>query len=150
MTLGVPGGGYAGTLAANFNRDVWQGLTEEQRLEALRAGARFTADSVLMYHQYAEEARVAAEEKGVAFYDAAPDLVEATAQFVQDDVAAIAEQFEKTYGVQDAAAKIEVARGLIEKWRGLVKGTGTDIDKIEALYWNEVYAKLDPATYGMD
>jgi|TARA_R110002126_G_scaffold86592_1_gene209019 TRAP-type C4-dicarboxylate transport system substrate-binding protein len=150
VTLGVPGGVYGGTLAANFNRDVWQGLTEAQRLTALKAAARFSADSVLMYHQSAEEARATAEGKGIEFFEPSEELAAATAQFVQDDLATIAQQFKETYGIEDVDAKIELARGLIDKWKGLVEGTGTDLDAITQLYWDEVYSKVDAATYGMD
>lgn len=150
VTLGVPGGVYGGTLAANFNRDVWQGLTDDQRLAALKAGARFTADSILMYHQSAEDARKVAEEKGMDFFEPSADLVAATAAFVEEDLTTIATQFKETYGVRNVDAKIETAKGLIEKWKGLVEGTGTDIDAIESLYWNEIYSKVDPTTYGMD
>lgn len=150
VTLGVPGGVYGGTLAANFNRDVWQDLSDAQRDLALRAAARFTADSVLMYHQSAEEARATAEGEGIEFLQPSEDLVAATAQFVQDDLETIATQFKETYGVEDVDAKIELARGLIEKWKGLVAGTGTDLDVITQLYWDEIYSKVDPSTYGMD
>lgn len=150
VTLGVPGGVYGGTLAANFNRDVWKELTEEQRLLALRAAARFTADSVLMYHQSAEEARASAEAEGIEFLEPSEELVAATAQFVQDDLETIATQFKESYGVEGVDAKIELASELIEKWKGLVEGTGTDLDAIARLYWDEVYSKLDVATYGMD
>ena len=36
---------------------------------------------------------------------------------------------------------------LIEKWNRLVGDIET-ADQLAKLYWNEVYSKLDPATYG--
>lgn len=150
VTTGVPGGVYGGTLAANWNRDVWQSLTEDQRRAALHAAATFTADSILMYQASADEARVAAEAQGMAIYEPTPDLAAATAQFVHDDLATIAQQFTTTYGMQNVDQKIATAVALIERWQGLAQDIGTDVDAIAQLYWDEVFSRIDVATYGMD
>ena len=38
---------------------------------------------------------------------------------------------------------------VLEKWVGLTADIAS-AEELEQLYWNEVYAKLDPAGYGMD
>lgn len=151
VTLGVPGGVYGGTASASFNRDVWQSLTTEQRIAILHASARLTADNTLAFYAAIGDARKATEEKGIPIIEASDEMKAATAAFVDTDMTAIEKQFTESYGMQNTAAKMATARELIEKWKDLTQAIALDdVDSLEKLYWDEVYSKLDPETYGMN
>lgn len=151
ITLAAPGGTFMGLGAANFNRDVWLDLSEEQRAAVLKAGAQLAADAVYAYVEDDAEGRAAAEKKGVDIIEGEASLKEATDGFVDEDIATIASQFKDKFRVPEVDAKIETFRGLVEKWKGLTADLGEgDQARLADLYWTEVVSKVDPATYAMD
>lgn len=151
VTLAAPGGTFPGLGAANFNRDVWLELDEEQRAAVLKAGARLAAGAVYAYAEDDAEGLAAARKKGVEILEGDDGLKAATEAFVKADVAAIAGQFKDKYKVQDVDAKIATFSGLVEKWKGLTEDLGeADADKLADLYWTEILSKVDPKTYAMD
>lgn len=150
VTTGVPGGVYAAIASANFNRDAWQDLTEEQRGAILRAAARFSADSSVEYYKAEQRARQVAEEANIEIIEADEELLAATAEFIAADVATVVRQYSEQYGLSDVEAKVATASGLIDKWKTLFADVPADVDAIEALYWEHVYSKLDVASYGMN
>ena len=151
VTLAAPGGVFSGLGAANVNRDVWQGLTDEQRAGMLRASARLAAEAVYSYIEDDGEGVAAAEEKGVEMIEGDETLRQASADFVAADVATISDQFTSQFNVQDVDQKIETLVGLIDKWKGLTRDLGEgDVDKLADLYWTEIISKVDPATHGMN
>lgn len=150
VTLGVPGGVFSGLAVANFNRDIWLGLSVEQRTAIMKAAARLSAESVVAFNAFDVDGTEQTRAKGIEIIDAPPELMEATATFVEEDVKAIVEEMGTKYGVPNAEEKVATARALIEKWKGLTRDIGDDPDALEKVYWDEVYSKLDLATYGMD
>jgi TRAP-type C4-dicarboxylate transport system substrate-binding protein len=150
VTLGVPGGVYGGSAIANWNRDVWKGLTVQQRTAVLKASARFSADTVKLFFDATAKSVEQAKKQGADVREAAADLKAASATFVDGDKATIVKQYTEKYNVKNAAAKVETATRLIEKWKKLAMRTPSDVDAMLKLYWDEVYSKLDPAKYGLD
>jgi len=151
VTLAAPGGTFPGLGAANFNRDVWLDLDEEQRAAVLKAGAQLAAAAVFAYAEDDAEGLAAAKKKGVEIIEGDESLTAATAAFVKADLATIAGQFKDQYKVEDVDAKIRTFSELMEKWKGLTKDIGEgDADKLADLYWTEIQSKVDPKTYAMD
>ncbi|MBA1145469.1 C4-dicarboxylate TRAP transporter substrate-binding protein [Ectothiorhodospiraceae bacterium WFHF3C12] len=149
ITTNVPGGVFAGAEITNVNKDVWQGLTDNERRAMLHAGAHISAEIPWVYHQ--REAAVlerAKNELDIAIHEASPDLVEATREFVRGDMEAIAQYYEKQYGVEDGARMLEEFRPILEKWVGLVEDVGSK-EELAEVYWDEVFSKVDPSTHGM-
>lgn len=149
ITMGAPGGVFAGTGSANVNMDVWRDMSPQDRAVFLRAGAQLTADISVGYISNEIEAMAKAKEAGIQFVDAGPDLVEFTNEFVKQDMLTIAEQYRSTYKISDVDAKIETISGLIEKWKGLSQPFETDADGFAELLWTEVYSKIDTSSYGI-
>ena len=151
ITLGAPGGTFLGLGAANVNRDVWQGLTQEQRAGMLKAASRLSADAVYAYMEDDLEGLAAAKEKGVELIDGDETLIQASADFVAGDIATVSDQFANQYRVKNVEDKIATFRTLVDKWKGLTADIGEgDVDKLADLYWTEIVSKVDPATHGMD
>jgi TRAP-type transport system periplasmic protein len=150
VTVGVPGGVYGGSTTANWNQDVWKSLTAEQRASILKITARYVADTVVAFNDATLTSIEQAKKEGAVIVNASEDLLAATAAFVQGDKATIERQYAEKYGLKNVAAKVATASGLIEKWKKLVMDTPSDIDALEKIYWDEIYSKLDAATFGMD
>ncbi|GHF67150.1 C4-dicarboxylate TRAP transporter substrate-binding protein [Seohaeicola zhoushanensis] len=150
INLGAPGGVFMGLGAANVNRDVWQGLSAEQRAGMLKAAMTLSADAVFAYLEDDAEGMAAAKEKGVEIAEGDESLLKATADFVEKDVATVAAQFTDQFKVQNVDQKIETFRGLVDKWKGLTADIGEDKAKLADLYWTEIGSKVDAATLGMD
>ena len=151
VTTGQPGGVFSGLGAANINKDVWQGLTNEQRATLLKAASRLSAEIVFAYLAVDMDGLAAAKEKGVTIYEGDASLAAISEKFVQDDVATISRQFTEQFRLQNVDAKIETFGGILSKWKGLTKDIGEgDVDQLSALYWDEIVSKVDPATHGMN
>ncbi|MGR3321201.1 MAG: C4-dicarboxylate TRAP transporter substrate-binding protein [Sagittula sp.] len=149
VTQGVPGGVFAGTGVANMNLDTWRGLSPEEREAMLHAGAVGTASISQRYQDAAGEALEKARAKGIEIIDAAADLRQATAEFVEADKAAVAEVFKSTYGLEGTEAAVSRVEELVAKWKDLVAPVAGDRDAFAALLWTEVFSKVDPDAYGM-
>jgi hypothetical protein len=84
----------------------------------------------------------------VEIIQATDEMVAANNEFVQKDVGVIEQQFKTEYGVRNVGAKIEEIRALIDHWKTSVADVESE-EELAQLYWNEIFAKLDPARYGM-
>jgi TRAP-type C4-dicarboxylate transport system substrate-binding protein len=150
VTMGSPGGVFAGTGSANVNMDTWKDMTAEQRTVVLQAASQLSADISVGYVLTEKSAMQQAKDAGITFIDAAPDLVAATAEFVKEDIGTIGEQYKSKYKVADVDAKIAKITALIEKWKGLVDPVAEDADAYEKILWREIYSKIDVNTYGIN
>lgn len=149
VTLGVPGGLFVGVGAANINIDAWRDLSEDERIAMLKAAAYNSAELSYNYYVRPMEALETAREEGIEIIEAGPELTEATEAFVADDTAVIAELFTENYGVENAAEKVAKVSALVEKWKGLTRDV-KDVDTLAKLYEDEIFSRIDPASYGMN
>ena len=70
--------------------------------------------------------------------------------FVAEDLKFIGKQFAEKYGVANPNVKIKQFVKLIDKWKTLVGHIGDDREALAKVYWDEVFSKVDPATYAMN
>lgn len=150
ITMGAPGGVFAGTGSANVNLDAWKKMTVEQRQVVLRAASQLSADIAVGYVLTEKDAMQQAKAAGIEFIDAAPDLVAATEAFVKEDIGTIGEQYKSKYNLPDVDPKIEKITALIEKWKGLVDPVAEDAAGFDKLLWDQIYSKIDVNTYGIE
>ena len=152
VIIGAPGGVYASLGFANFNRDTWQGLSEEQRVAAMNAAAYASAESIMAYSEFDKIGYDATVEGGKhEIIQAADDIVAKTLEFAEADLVTIEAEMTEKYGVQNAAEKLAKSRELIEKWKVLTKDIKRgDTEALAQLYMDEIYSKLGLASYGMD
>lgn len=150
VTFGVPGGAFAGVATSNFNVGVWQDLTEQERAVILRGAARMQAEMTLGYYDLAMKDAADAPAAGVEIVEASAELVDATDAFVKADLAVIASHFAEDYGVDNVDAKIAEMVRLVEKWKGLTADLSGDREGLEQVYWDEIFSRLDPATFGVE
>ncbi|MDP5335125.1 MAG: C4-dicarboxylate ABC transporter substrate-binding protein, partial [Paracoccaceae bacterium] len=143
--IGLPGAQFNAPFT--MNKDSWNNLTDAQKTAMLRAHAKLTADMTWVYIQEARVGRERAPGLGIEYGDASPELVALNREFIskdKDDVARIyQERFNITNGNESAAALTE----LLTKWTALTRDI-TNSDELAEIYWNEIYSKIDVATFG--
>ena len=149
ITLGVPGNVFGGTVAGNINRNTWRSLSDDERATMIKAGAFLAANITWNYHA-ADESNIAeARELGKSIVDPSADLTEAVKAFVRDDQKVVADLYATNYDVARASEIQEEFSAVLDKWLDLTK----DVDSADALtklYYDEIFSKLDPSTYGLD
>ena len=149
VTRRIPGGVFSGVATNNVNIDSWRGLTTEQRAVFLKGAARINAELTWKYYADAKKNLDNSPSKGVEVIEPGPEIMAKSDEFVKADLTVIAEQFKKDYGLTNVEAKIEKITALVEKWKVLTKDIANDPDALTQLYWDQIFSKIDPATFGM-
>ncbi|MFW5330186.1 C4-dicarboxylate TRAP transporter substrate-binding protein [Hydrogenophaga sp. ZJX-1] len=148
VTVGVPGGIFAGTGISQVNTKVWRSLSKEQRQAMLRAGTVMPAYIPYVYHQREKEVLAMVTKKGGKVHQADPALLQKTREFATQDMKTIVDFFAKTHGVKRGEEMLAQFRPVLEKWVGLVQKVDSR-EKLADIYWNEIFSKVDVNTYGM-
>lgn len=150
VTLGVPGGVFSGAEPLNMNRSSWQRLTADQRRVVLDGAARGMAEATARLFANARDTAAGAPALGVTVHKPSAGLISGTEAFIKGDVAVLKKQFSSQYGIKDIDAKVENITQLIEKWKGLTADWDGTSESLAKLYLEQVYKKIDPATYAMN
>lgn len=149
INMDVPGGLYASAGSANFNVDVWQSLTESQRKAVMKAGAEFSADFVWRYVQDEARALEKAEASGAVVVKADDDLIEATVEFVEQDMNVLVSYYAENYGIKRGPEMLGDFGVVLEKWVDLVQDVETE-EQLANLYWEQIYSRVDVTSHGID
>ncbi len=149
-TTVVPTGMYWSGPHWGYNVDFWSGLTTEQRGWLMEASARSMARMNIGYIRASEEALAKAEELGANVYEPEPDLIASVEAFREQALTAVYETARSTYGIAEPEALIDDFRATVAKWEALLADVDrTDEDALTEIAMREIYARLDPATYGV-
>ena len=140
----LPLGTYNGN-QFNFNAATWDGLSPELRRDLLDLFAEGAALAAVKAEAQARDLlERAPAEFGIEVLEPSPELVAATAAFVELDMANMEQMARDNYRIDDAAERIEKFRGLIEKWRGLLADVDyADVDAVTELFKTEIWDKVD-------
>jgi TRAP-type C4-dicarboxylate transport system substrate-binding protein len=146
--LNEPIGVYMGNALFNLNKDVWDGLSEEDKRNfLLAAGDGFARAEVSMvegHNAILEDP----ESAGVELVEPSPAMKAATEKFREDDLAKVAQLNEEKFGLKNADAEVERFKALVAKWRELVKGIDrNDPAAVADLYNREIFSKVDLAIF---
>lgn len=150
VTRRIPGGVFSGVATNNVNVETWRELTTEQRAVFLKGAARINADLTWKYYSDAKKNLDASPGKGIEVIEPGPEIMAASDKFVKGDLKVIAEQFTKDYGITNVDSKITKIAELVEKWKTLTEGMENDPEALGKLYWEQIFSKIDPATFGMN
>lgn len=149
ITMAIPGGIFAGTAITNMNRDVWQSLSEDHRQAMLRAGSEIAAEIPFVYHAREEKVlQRIQDEEGARLHEPAPELMASVRDFVENDIDRMAEYYRTERGVANSEQMIADFREILGRWVELVQDVET-VEDLSALYWDEVYSRIDVKTHGM-
>ncbi len=131
----------------SFNRDVWSKLTKEQRQAVFKAASVALVKTVEEYHKGDDEGLAMAKQKNIPVVKPDPGLLRLKAAFIEKDTPQVIENANKQLGISDAAEFVGEYRKLLDKWEKIVAPIEGDHAKLADAFYQEVYAKLDPATY---
>lgn len=131
----------AGSLYS-FNKDTWKEMTPDQRKVAYKAASAAVVRTTVEYHKADEEAVELAKEKKIPILDPDPSLVKAKADFVEDDQPFVLKNAKEKLGIADPTAFVDKYKELLGKYEKLVGPIEGDQDKLAALLYDEVFAKL--------
>lgn len=150
----VPLGSYYSGPMWAYNIDFWQSLTDEQRKVLLEeAGAAFVRSAIMYLENTAEAQEKGAAEHGMEFIEPPAALMEMHQNFVEEDSAALVALAQEKFDVDEALATelIETFKTLVAEWEEKLEGVDMmDGETLTKLFVEDIYAKVDPATYGMD
>lgn len=138
-------GTFNGCSGASLRKEVWDGLSPEDRKIFMQAFNTGMTEILVQYQAKVDESIAEGQEKGIAFVDAPEDLKAANAAFLKADLAGMEERLTKK-GITHAAEKIARFEALTEKWEKLTDGI-TDIAEYNDLVNREVWSKIDLASY---
>ncbi len=147
-TMAIPGGVMAGAAITNVNADVWRGLDDGQRRAILKAAAEISAEIPFVYFRGEQKRLEDAREMGVTMHEVDSELLEATRDFVRKDMKKSPAIYKDKYGIENGAELLEDFRVVLEKWVELTADVESK-EELADLYWEKIYSRLDPSTYGM-
>src|SRR5690606_19361923 len=104
--------------------------------------------TTIEYHRADDDAVKLAKDKNIPIHQPDPSLVKAKADFVEHDQPVVIKNAQDKLGIADPKAFIEKYKELLAKYDKLIKPIENDPDKLAALLYDEVFAKLGP-DYGV-
>jgi len=149
ITLGIPGGVFSGG-SLSVSTSVWKSLETGHRTDLLQAASHLMADMTWRYQTYGDRDLEEAREAGVTLHEPTEALVEASREFVEEDIKHIADNYTTEYGIENAEAKIETLRPIVEKWLDLIDSADLEnSEDLAQIYWDEILSKVDVKQYGI-
>lgn len=149
-TLTEAGVYYSGAMYG-YNPRFWAGLSSEQREVLFDAMAEHIVHTTLGYQQMHNETLTWAEEQGLEVIEPAADLTEKTAEFVRQDRSSLIERTDDEGVVSNPQEVVDDYLRLVEKWEGLLADVDrSDRDAVASLVKDEIYGKIDAASYGVN
>jgi TRAP-type C4-dicarboxylate transport system substrate-binding protein len=132
-----------------FNKDTWSKLTTEQRAAIFKALPVAIVRTVDEYHLGDKVALELAKQKKIPVEQPDASLLKARKEFVEKDLPGVIENAKNKLKIDDAAQFVAKYKELLAKYEKLVKPIESDQAKLSEMFYKEVYAKLDPAKYGV-
>ena len=117
--------------------------------EVFKAVSVAVVRTVNEYHKADKDALELAKKKNIPVVQPDPSLAKEREAFVEKDLPGIIKNAEDKLGIKNAKEFVSKYKELIAKYDGLVKPIENDPAKLSALLYTEIFAKLDPKTYGV-
>ena len=134
-----------------FNPSFWAGLTADQRSVLMEASARSMARMIIAYTDNAEAGLQASQDAGGNVYEPVEDLLASVTDFREAALTKVYTTAEEQYGLENGQEVIDDFVAKMDKWKELLADVDTDDeDALTELAMQEIYSKIDPATYGVD
>jgi TRAP-type C4-dicarboxylate transport system substrate-binding protein len=145
----LPLGTYAAMSLFTMNRGFWGDLTDEERRVMLDGAAIGAVRVTQGYIDSDKRALNQAEEHGVTVVQPSDALRAQLAEFLEQDLLGLEKIAAERYNIDDAAHWIAKFRVLLEKWKGISAANNGDPDMMIQAMRDEIYSKVDEATYGL-
>ena len=146
----VPLGTYFSTSNFATAKATWADMSTEERGALMRAANRANANFTQRWgYEFPAIAEKAARDQGLTFVEADPALVESAAAFGVADRETAASISAERFGMADASDRVAEFIRLVEKWEAISAEVNHDRDAMIQRVWDEVWSKVDLASYGM-
>lgn len=133
------------------NRDFWQGLDTAQRKVFLDTAAESLVDTGIGYLSDVQEIVDEAKTKGVTFYTPSESLQNSLLEFKNTAPAFAVTLGAENLGVEGSEDLVARFDAVAKKWEVLLADVDrTDREALLQLLRQEVFDRVDPATYSMD
>ena len=133
------------------NRGFWASLTPDQRSAMFEASARSMARMVIAYNANVENALEVAAAAGGNIYEPEEDLAASVDGFRERMLLEINDIARDNFGIENAEEVVEDFVSTMNRWIELLADVDpTDEDALTAIAMREIYANIDPATFGLD
>ena len=134
----------------SFNREVWKDLTPEQRTAVFKALSVAVVRTVIEYGKGDQEALEVAKAKNIPVVAPDPALQKLRDEFVEKDLPGIIENAKTRLGIADAGDFVAKYREIYAKYEKMLAPMQGEQAKLSEALYSEVYAKLDPKTFGVN
>ncbi len=148
VNMDVPGGVYSAVVSVSLNRDVWGGLSEDQRTAFLRAAAVMSAEHTVGYLAIEDEMLDEVRARGNQVVSADDELIQATREFTEKDLQTALDYYGERHNVERGDELLELFSEFLERWVELVEGVDNAVD-LAQIYWDEVFSKVDVSSHGL-
>ena len=146
----LPLGGFRAATVFAFNRDTWKGLTVDERKAALKAAPLGLVVTNLEYQNGDKEGLKVAEQKKIAVVQPSDALSKTLEEFIQKDLSFTVENAKSEYKIENPQAIIDKYKELYAKYEPLMAGKAEDRDAMVKVFYDEIFAKVDAANYGVN
>jgi hypothetical protein len=143
--VGAPGAQF--NVPFTMNKDSWNGLSDDAKTAMMRAHAKLAADIAWVYIEEGRAGRERAPGMGIEYGAAPDDIVAMNREFIQKDKDAIAQIYNERFGIESGAAAATALTEGLAKWTELTRNVGSS-EELADIYWNEIFSKVDVASYG--
>jgi len=134
-----------------YNPEFWAGLTPGQRGILMEASARSMARMVIAYNEKVKNGLARSKEAGGQVYEPAEDLLASVNAYREGALSAVYTTATDKFGLENGKEVIDDFIARMDKWQALLADIDpTDEDALTALAMQEIYDRIDPATYGVD
>lgn len=142
-------GTYHSTISHAIRNEKWASMSPEDRKALVLTSSRTSALSAQRWEEIAQMGRDIAAKDELATVAADQSLLDATAAFVESDVAAAGSSAQERSGIANAEEKLERFKALVAKWEKIADENGNDPEKMGQAMETEIWSKVDFATYGL-
>ncbi|MFC6762144.1 hypothetical protein ACFQFQ_28500 [Sulfitobacter porphyrae] len=150
MTLLDLGQYFAGWQYA-MNQPAWSGLSEANRQLLVDSISDNLVTMTTAFEQSVDEALAEAGDHGVTIHEPGEDLQASLDSFVAEQVAPMAAEVAGRLNVEGAEDLIARFNAVYEKWEGLLADVDrSDTAALQKVFKDEIYGKVDVASYGVN
>lgn len=144
-------GSFKADSSVGFSRDFWKKLSKEQRQIMLKNAPIMALGPCIDYIKNDERVAGEAGEKGVTLIQPTAEMKQGLADFFEVDKSAIVEAATKRGAkASDTEALVATYMKLLDKYNTLFEGKRDNPQALYDILYEEVYAKLDVDSYGLD
>ncbi len=132
----------------SISAKYWDTLSVPEREILMKNAAIGLIDTSAGYMVKDAEAEAMLEKKGVELIEPSEGLKNSVSEFLKTDRATVIETAKTQYKIEDPEPLMDKFVELIEKWEAKFEPIKGDNAAMADMLWNEVFAKVDPATLG--